>query len=316
MATDAEKRIIELEQQIAILQDTSRQSNLVRKRYQDALAVLKEKDLALKKSNQRIEKDFDTLKRMQQELVEKEKMAALGLLVAGVAHEVNTPIGVAITSISTCNEAIRHLKKLYRAEDLSENDLEMFLETADESVRLVRESLDQAVRLIRSFKQISVDQNIDDIRQFDVCEYLSDIIRTFRSQLKKTKIQIDIECRQGMMVKTYPGSLAQILNNLLANVINYAYSPGQQGKVLIRVDLENDQLHLLFADEGKGMEEGIKERAFQPFVTTGRDKGGSGLGLNIVYNLVTQRFGGQIKLESQKGAGSRFFITLVVMVPG
>lgn len=316
MATDADKRIFELEQQVKILVDASRQSDLIRKRYQDSLSILKQKDHEIKMSKEMIEKDLDMLKKMQQELVEKEKMAALGTLVAGVAHEVNTPLGVAVTSITACSEEIRSLKRLYELEELSESDMETFLETASESAQIVHKSLNQAARLIHSFKKISVDQNIDDVRQIDVYEYIQDIIRTFSNQLKKTRINVELKCSQGIIVKTYPGSLAQILSNLLINTINHAYNSNQQGKVIIKINLDGNRLYILFMDDGQGMDDELKAHAFQPFVTTGRDKGGSGLGLYIVYNLVTQRFGGHIKLESQIGKGSRFFMTLIVEVPG
>ncbi|MES9926015.1 MAG: HAMP domain-containing sensor histidine kinase [Candidatus Thiodiazotropha endolucinida] len=312
MFSDTDSRIEALEQQLKLFKESSRQSDLVRKRYQDALSILKQKDLELKQSKQLIEKDLEMLKAMQQKLVEKEKLAALGSLVAGVAHEVNTPIGVAMTSISACSEEIRQLKKSYQAEDLSESEMDAFFETVDESMRLAKTGLDQAARLISSFKMISVDQNIDDIRLIDVCDYLRDIIRTFQNQLKKTKIQVELDCPQHMMVKTYPGSLSQIMNNLLSNVINHAYEPEQSGIVHIHIEQKGNRLNLLFEDYGKGMDESLKESVFQPFITTARNRGGSGLGLNIVYNLVVQRFGGEIEVQSKPGEGSRFIISLVV----
>ncbi|MES9827346.1 MAG: HAMP domain-containing sensor histidine kinase [Candidatus Thiodiazotropha sp.] len=312
MDSGTDTRTEALEQQLKLFKESSRQSDLVRKRYQDALSILKQKDLELKKSKQLIEKDLKMLKAMQQQLVEKEKLAALGSLVAGVAHEVNTPIGVAMTSISACSEEIRQLKKSYEAEELSESDMDAFFETVDESMRLAKTGLDQAARLISSFKMISVDQNIDDIRMIDVCEYLRDIIRTFKNQLKKTKIQVELDCPQHMMVKTYPGSLSQIMNNLLSNVINHAYEPEQSGMVHIQIEQKGNRLKLFFEDYGKGMDESLKESIFQPFITTARNRGGSGLGLNIVYNLVVQRFGGEIEVESEPGKGSLFKISLVM----
>ncbi|WP_316367851.1 sensor histidine kinase [Candidatus Thiodiazotropha sp. CDECU1] len=312
MVSGTDNRIEALEQQLKLFKESSRQSNLVRKRYQDALSILKQKDLELKKSKQLIEKDLKMLKAMQQQLIEKEKFAALGSLVAGVAHEVNTPIGVAMTSISACNEEVRQLKKLYEEEELSESDMDTFFETVHESMYLAKSGLDQAARLISSFKMISVDQNFDDIRQFDVCEYLRDIIRTFKNQLKKTKIQVDLDCPQQLIVKTYPGSLSQILNNLLSNVINHAYKPQEPGVVHIKIEQQGNLLNLLVEDYGKGMDAALKDTIFQPFITTARDRGGSGLGLNIVYNLVAQRFGGEIEVQSKPGEGSRFNISLVV----
>ncbi len=312
-ATDSQ--VVDLQLQVKMLQETSRQSNLVRKRYKDSLSVLKQKDLELKLSHQRIENDLKMLRQMQQELVEKEKMAALGSLVAGVAHEVNTPIGVAVTSISSCSAEITKLRKTYEADDLSESDMDLFFENAVESMQIAGKSLNHAARLIHSFKQISVDQNADDMRQFDVCSYLGHIIRTFRSPLKKARITVESKCPEILIVKTYPGSLVQIFNNLLLNTITHAYKQNETGTICIQIDRQADRLHILFADEGKGMDEELRMKAFQPFVTTARDKGGSGLGLNIVYNLVTQRFGGDISVESEPGKGCRFFITLNIQDP-
>ncbi len=314
MPDDSETRILELEQQIKIYKESSQQSDLVRKRYQDALSTLKQKDLELKQSKRLIERDLEMLKKMQQELVEKEKMAALGALVAGVAHEVNTPIGVAVTSITTCDKEIGNLKKLYEADDLSQADMEAFFETAVESMNITRNSLEQASRLISSFKKISVDQNIDDRRQIDVFEYIQDIVRTFRNQLKKTNIEVDLDCPQAMIIKTYPGSLSQIFNNLMSNVISHAYEADEQGTIAIKLYRDEKYLHILFADKGKGMDDKLKVKIFQPFVTTARNKGGSGLGLNIVYNLVKQRFNGDIHVESEPGKGSRFHISLALEV--
>ncbi len=317
MEEDCKTVIADLTQQITILKGASRQSNLIRKRLQDAFTVLKEKDSELKKSKQRTENDLNLLEKMQEELVEKEKMAALGSLVAGVAHEVNTPIGVAITSNSFYESEIKKLKQLYETGELSEEDMEMFLETAIESSQIVQKSLVQAASLIRSFKQISVDLNIDDMRRIDISAYIHDIIRTFKNQFKKTRIQIDIDCPDGLIIDTYPGSISQIFNNLFINVLKHAYGPDESGKVFIHIRFGNDNLlHILFEDDGAGMDPEMSKQAFDPFVTTGRDKGGSGLGLNIVYNLIVHRFHGDIRLESEKDAGCKFFIKLPIEPAG
>ncbi len=310
-------RIAELEQQVEMLKGASYQGTLIRNRLQDALAILKNKDTELMNSKRKIENDFSILQKMQEELIEKEKMAALGSLVAGVAHEVNTPVGVAIASVSYCKDEIKKLKKLYKTDKLSEEELEMFLNAADESTQIIQNSLSQAARLIQSFKQISVDQNIDDMRTIDIHQYIKDIITTFTNQFKKTGINIVIDCPKELIINTYPGSLSQIFNNLLLNVLKHAFDIGQTGNIKIKINLENNKLlHIVFTDDGKGMEDKIKKQAFEPFVTTGRNKGGSGLGLNIVYNLVVHRFGGNIALNSSKNNGCQFFITFPVDVAG
>ncbi len=313
MEIDSEKRIDELNKQIEILKGAARQSNLILKRYQDGLAIVRRQKLELRKNKAKVEEELNFLKKMKDKLVEQEKMASLGSLVAGVAHDINTPVGVAISSASFCEKELLNIKHLYEENKISEEDMEMFLETAEESIKIVMQSLEQAAKLIRSFKQISVDQNIDDMRQINISEYIYDIIRTFHNQLKKTRIKVEIDCPDHLLINTYPGSISQIMNNLLSNTLKHAFSPHESGRIFIQIRLDNDQfLHILFADNGKGMDDEIKKQAFDPFVTTSRDRGGSGLGLNIVYNLVVHRFKGEIKLESEKGKGSKFIIVFHV----
>ncbi|MCP4413503.1 MAG: HAMP domain-containing histidine kinase [Gammaproteobacteria bacterium] len=298
-----------------MLKGVSYQGTLIRNRLQDALAILKNKGSELIKSKHKIKNDLSILQRMQEELIEKEKMAALGSLVAGVAHEVNTPVGVAITSVSYCKAEIQKLKKLHKTDKLSEQELEMFLNAADESTQIIQNSLLQAARLIQSFKQISVDQNFDDMRTINIHQYIKDIITTFTNQFKKTGIRIMIDCPNDLVINTYPGSLSQIFNNLLLNVLKHAFDAGQTGNIIIKINLEDNKLlHIVFTDDGKGMDDKMQKQAFEPFVTTDRNMGGSGLGLNIVYNLVVQRFGGNIGLNSLKNNGCQFFITFPVDV--
>jgi signal transduction histidine kinase len=314
---DKTLKFAEFEQQTSLLAGSSRQNNhLVRKGFLDALMMLKQRDHEFNQRKRKLEKDLEMLKVMRQELVEKKKMAALGALVSGVAHEVNTAIGIVMTSITSCDEEIKTIKYLYETDELSEQDLERFFDLASESMLISLKSLNQAARLINSFKKISVDQNIDDKRKINVKEYLQDIIRTFHSQLKKSKIEVKLECAGGLIIETYPGLLSQIINNLISNVISHAYGPDEQGVIYIRVFFDGGFLQIIFADLGKGMDSAIKTRIFQPFTTTARNQGGSGLGLHIVYKLVTQRFGGEIHYESDSGKGTRFFIKLATHLLG
>ncbi|MCP4492248.1 MAG: HAMP domain-containing histidine kinase [Gammaproteobacteria bacterium] len=298
--------IAQLEGQNQIASGAVRQASLINKRYRDAMALLKEKDRELRES-------LHEQTEMRQQLIEEGKMAALGRLVAGVAHEVNTPVGVAITSNSMIIDACNRLKASYAKDDLSEEGLEEFLETIEESSHIVNQSLQRAAKLIFSFKRISVDQSCDDIRSFNLYEYINDVINTFRNQIKNRPIDITLDCPQKLQVETYPGALSQIMNNLLQNALNYAFEGSKKGNISIHVDLpKKNKVKIIFADNGIGMDEDLRQRAFEPFVSMNRDKGGSGLGLNIVYNLVTQQFGGSIKLESAPGKGTSYSIVFEV----
>ncbi|MCK5667289.1 MAG: HAMP domain-containing histidine kinase, partial [Thiotrichaceae bacterium] len=294
-------RISALKKENNILTAAMRQCSLVHKRLQNALNLLRQKDKLLKSTQKQLQENYQQLQNMQQQMLEREKMVALGSLVAGVAHEVNTPLGVAITSTSMIFDGARKLRHSFEISDLSEEQLLGFLDNIDETAHILKQNLDRAANLIRSFKMISVDQNTDDLRHINIKEYLNNIVITFRNQLKKIPIEVNIDCPDDLLVELYSRPFAQLITNLLQNAIIHAFEPGQQqqGLIDIKVTAQTDGLLLIVADNGKGMSEELQQRAFEPFVTTRRNQGGSGLGLNIVYNIVTQTFAGTIKLDSK-----------------
>ena len=309
---DDSSRISALKKENNILTAAIRQSSLMQKRLQDALTQLRQKDKQLKNTQKQLQENYQQLQNMQQQMLEREKMVALGSLVGGVAHEVNTPLGVAITSTSMICDGARKLRHSFEISDLSEEDFLSFLDNIDETTHILKQNLDRAAKLIRSFKMISVDQNTDDLRHINIKEYLNNIVITFRNQLKKIPIKVSIDCPDDLLVELYSGPFAQLITNLLQNAIIHAFEPDQQqqGLIDIKVSVQTDGLLLVVADNGKGMSEELQQRAFEPFVTTRRNQGGSGLGLNIVYNIVTQTFAGTIKLDSALGCGTRFNIFL------
>jgi two-component system NtrC family sensor kinase len=247
---------------------------------------------------------------LQKELVEREKMAALGSVVAGVAHEVNTRLGVSISSNSLIEDRTRALRRAWEGDRVTEQMLDGFLEDVAEASDIVARNLDRAAGLVRSFKQISVDLNTEEAREVGVREYLEEIVGTFRNGLKKKCIRVELDCPEDLVRRLQAGPFAQIVTNLLQNVLLHAFRSEQEGHVRIRVTALSNALLLELSDDGEGMTPEVRARVFEPFFTTSRERGGSGLGLHIVFNIVTHQFGGRIELESAPGQGTRFFIHL------
>jgi signal transduction histidine kinase len=296
--------VIELQRQVTILKQAIDQSQRIHKSYDNALLLIKQKDKELKES-------YAKLQEMQEEIIQREKMASLGSLVAGVAHEVNTPLGVSITSASMIQESCNKIRRSFESEELTEEDLKEFLDESIDTCNLLLQNLENAARLIRGFKQISVDETSDQKREFDIKEYLEEIIRTLRPQLKKSAATVELECSENIIVNSYAGSFAQIFSNLIQNSLLHGFEGRESGKIMIKVIDKEEHLDIEYIDDGIGIDESIKEKVFEPFVTTKRARGGSGLGLSIVYNLISSSFGGSVRVESEKGCGVHFYITLL-----
>ncbi|WP_034632007.1 cache domain-containing protein [Maridesulfovibrio bastinii] len=257
-----------------------------------------------------LQKSVERLENTQKQLVQVEKMAALGDLVAGVAHEINTPIGVSVTSISYLEEKLKDIHLKIDSSSLRKSDLEKFLSVADEATRSTMINLNRAAELIGTFKQVAVDQTTGQKRSFNLREYLDEILLSLRSKYKRTKHSINISCPDDLVLNTYPGAFMQIFSNLIINSLMHAFEEIDDGNIEIRVELGGAKLLIHYSDDGKGMTEYELERVFEPFYTTRRNKGGTGLGMHIVYNLVTSRLGGTIKGSSAPGQGTAFTLSL------
>jgi predicted ATPase/signal transduction histidine kinase/tRNA A-37 threonylcarbamoyl transferase component Bud32 len=254
---------------------------------------------------------LSNLKTTQKQLVESEKMAALGGLVAGVAHEINTPIGIGITAASLLAEKATEFFEMYKSGQMKRSQLEKFLDTAMQSSSMVLSNLNRAADLIQSFKQVAVDQCSEEERTFNLKQYLSEILISLRAKLKTTKHRVDVRGDETLTVNTYPGALSQIVTNLVMNSLTHAYSsPEDAGHLVFDFKQEGEQIIFEYSDDGKGIPQEQLSKIFDPFFTTKRGQGGSGLGLHIVYNLVTQKLNGTIECESQVGAGTKFVIQL------
>lgn len=271
------------------------------------LMALNEELMAM---NDELVSTLDRLKRTQQQLLQSEKMAALGSLVAGMSHEISTPIGIAVTSVSYVQKELAEIEKKLLAGTLRKAEFEEFISETDVFIQTTARNLERADLLIRSFKQISVDQTTEEKRRFGVKAYLEELLLSLNPLLRKTAHQVLLECSESLEITSYPGALAQILTNFVTNSLRHGFEENFAGTIRISMDQFGSLYTLTYSDNGKGMTPEVLERIYDPFFTTKRGvDGGTGLGLHLVYNIVTQKLGGEIKCFSEPGNGVNFVIT-------
>ncbi|NEO89831.1 MAG: AAA family ATPase [Moorea sp. SIO3G5] len=261
---------------------------------------------------QELSQTLDDLTATQKKLVESEKMAALGGLVAGVAHEINTPVGTSITAASILADETQGFCKVLKNGKLKRSVLQNYLDTVQESSELILSNLQRAGELVQSFKQVAVDQAHLDKRTLNVKEYLEEVLISLEPQLKQASHTLTIEGDETVTIETYPGAISQVITNLVMNSISHGYQPKQNGQLHLQVDRVEEELMITYHDDGCGIAQEHLGQIFEPFFTTARARGGSGLGLHIVYNLVTQKLLGQIEVNSQIGKGTEFIITIPI----
>lgn len=264
----------------------------------------------------RVEARTADLQRAQDDLIRAEKLAALGSLVAGIAHELNTPIGNSVTVASTLHEKTAEFAELIADGTLKRSSLNNYLGAAQTASDLLLRSLNQARNLVASFKQVAVDQTSDQRRPFDLREVVGEVLTTLSPTIRKTPFSVVIDIPEGIVMDSYPGPLGQIINNFVTNALLHAFEGRLAGIVTLHAELaEEGNLTLTVRDDGNGIPEEHLRRIFDPFFTTKLGKGGSGLGLNIVYNIVTRVLGGRISVSSRLGAGTTFVLTMPVSAP-
>ncbi|MBC3831172.1 GAF domain-containing protein [Undibacterium amnicola] len=259
---------------------------------------------------------YERVKLAQSKLVEQEKLAALGSIVAGVAHELNTPIGNSLLVASSLKEKNDEFIQSIRNGNLKRSEMERFCRNSTEAVELIVRNLDTSAQLVSSFKQISADQTSNQRRTFDLAKICEELARTLAARTRRDGHQLQVSIESGIMMDSFPGPLGQVLSNLIINAIVHGFESGKPGEIKIEAELYNQTFVILRCkDNGKGIPEKNLKRIFEPFFTTRLGQGGSGLGLHISYNIVHSILGGSISVRSQQNVGTSFALELPLVAP-
>ena len=270
--------------------------------------LVEARTMELNASNKELTNNITILRDTQGQLVQAEKMASLGGLVAGFSHEINTPLGVSVTSASSIQDNINDLHKNFESGEMKRSDLEKFLERSTQGCDILLRNLQRASELIRGFKQVAVDQSSDAWRNIQLHQYIDEIILSLSPKWKKTQVKILNDCDPDLIIYSHPGAIYQVLSNLIINALIYAFDEAQPGQIKIKAKQHDGFVYLDLADNGNGISDVHKKNIFDPFYTTRRGSGGSGLGLHIVYNLITGTLKGNIDFSSQVSQGTTFNI--------
>ncbi|WP_019644391.1 PAS-domain containing protein [Novispirillum itersonii] len=271
----------------------------------------------LERARDEAEAALRTLKSTQKSLIEAEKMASLGGLVAGVAHEINTPVGIVVTTTTHLQEKVKAIRTLFDEGRIRKQDFADFLGVADNATTLLLSNSLRAANLIQSFKQVAVDQTCEERRQFDLRAYVQEVLVSLGPKLKRTPYVVTLDCPEGILMDSYPGPFAQVLTNLVVNSLQHGFDGRDSGQIhmIARREPGSGSVVLTYRDDGVGIPAANLTRIFDPFFTTKRGQGGSGLGMNIVYNIVVQSLKGTITVDSEPGKGVCFTLCLPCRVP-
>jgi PAS domain S-box-containing protein len=252
---------------------------------------------------------LEKLKSAQKKLVESEKMAALGNLVAGVAHEINTPIGIGLAASTSMYNKTLKIEELFSTKQMKMSDLNAYIDTANQACELMLSNLNRTAELVKSFKQVSIDNMTEQKREFMLDTYIDDVVRSLGPKLKHRPITVNLDFPKDLKLVSYPGAFAQIFTNFIINSLIHAYGEEDKGRISISAIRAGDNLKIVYQDDGKGIPEQNLAKVFDPFFTTNMQVG-TGLGMNITYNIVNQKLGGDISLESSPGNGVKFSIVI------
>lgn len=272
--------------------------------------LVTERTNQLAQQNDALAQSYQQLQETQEQLITQEKMASLGALVAGVAHEINTPLGICVTASSHLQAEFEKVSLAFTNKTLQQRQFENFLTHLQDGLKILQVNTHRAAELVNSFKQVSVDQSSDTLREFQLASYLHDVILSLNARLKKQNCRLDLRCPDSITLYSDPGAIAQIITNLVMNALLHGLEHATEPLISLNVTEEGEHVAIYFADNGIGMSAENLRQLFDPFYTTKRNIGGSGLGAHIVFNLVTVRLQGDIKVSSEPGKGLQYAIRL------
>lgn len=299
-----------LYRRIEIKDDDDNEVARVSNNFNSIISRIEKLNESVTNKNLKLSSTIEDLQATQRQLIESEKLASLGSLVAGVAHEINTPVGVGITASTTLIEYTDNLTRLAAENKMSKKEFESGMEMISDASKLIYLNLDRVAKLVNSFKQVAVDRVLDEPRNVNLGEFTAQILDSIRPTYKHHKFSFKNSIESNVIIKTHPGFLAQIVTNLLVNAAIHGFEHDKNGTIEVKTEINADETCLIVSDTGKGMSKEIVEKIFEPFFTTRRNKGGTGLGLHIVHNIVTQKLNGIIQCTSIPEEGTEFRVSL------
>ena len=268
-----------------------------------------------RKTTYKLSKTLTYLEETRDQLVQSEKMASLGSLIAGVAHEINTPLGIAVTSTSLIHEKNEEIEHKLNEKTLTQRELKAHIKIVEQSSAISNTGLERVIVLLNNFKQVAADQVIEEARMINLAGYIDEVISTLVSEMKRSHVQYHFTGNQDIEIVTIPGALVQVITNLVNNSIRHGFEKRDTGNIFIDISYHEEKseetcIKLVYRDDGQGMSPEVLDKIYNPFFTTKRNRGGTGLGMNIVYNVIVQKLGGNITIQSSEDKGATFTLLL------
>jgi len=264
-----------------------------------------------KKTTFKLGNTLNNLKDTQNQLIQSEKMASLGTLTAGIAHEINTPLGIAVTSTSSAVDSTEVIKEKFNQGALTKSAMKKYFDDIEKSSIMNTKALERVIVLLTNFKQVAADQVVGDPRELDLVEYVEDVMGTLFAELKRNRVKYEYQGIDSLTITTIPGAIAQVLTNFVTNSIRHGFEDNLLGNITINIEKQLDNsAKLTYHDDGKGMSAEVLKNIYEPFFTTKRNKGGTGLGMNIVYNIIKTNLSGDIQIDSEHEKGTTIVLTL------
>jgi len=260
--------------------------------------------------NKKLKNSIEDLSKTKKDLLLAEKMAILGELVGSITHEINSPLGICITSSSYLDNRTHEIMALFEKEEMTKEDFNEYINSTIELTKILSINLRNTRNLVRSFKTIAVDQATEDIRKFNLKDYIYEILLSLKSKTKKTKIDIFLECDANIILHSYPGYLSQILTNLINNSILHGFKKNEEGEIRIRIVDFKECIEIIYSDNGVGIPTELREKIFDKYFTTKKGSGGTGLGLHIIKEIVVDKLNGNIRINTKKEKGTKFLIKI------